>query len=107
MNKQCLYCLKIFFCIFNKKRHEKICFKLQVKNRLHFYICGKAFVSVQKRIKHEHECKNVVAHVLQDLKNIKCEKCHQTFASKQKCKQHCFNKILTKRVLMQTNVKFA
>ena len=88
MNSQCPHCLKTFSRSFNKKRHEKICFKLQAKTRLHCYICGKAFVNVQKRVKHELTCVNVGAYALQDIKKYQCEKCHQTFVSKQKCEQH-------------------
>ena len=56
---QCPHCLKTFARAFSKNRHEKICFKLQAKTRLHCYICGKGFVNVQKRVKHELTCVNV------------------------------------------------
>ena len=45
-------------------------------------------MNVQKRVKHENQCMNVGANLLQDLKKFQCEKCHHTFASKQKWKQH-------------------
>ena len=63
-------------------------FKLQAKTRLHCYICGKGFVNVQKRVKHEVACVNVGVYALQDLKKFQCEKCFQTFVSKQKSEQH-------------------
>ena len=82
----------MFSCAYNKKRHKNICPELQAKNRLHCYICGKRFVSVQKRVKHENQCVNVGANLLQDLKKFQCEKCQHTFASKQMWKQHsCTN----------------
>ena len=89
MNKQCPHCLKTFGCPYSKKRHEKVCLELQAKNRLHCYICGKGFVNVQNRTRHESTCENIGAYVLQDLKKFQCVKCHHTFASKQKWKQHC------------------
>ena len=79
MNSQCPHCLKTFSRSFNEKRHEKICFKLQAKTRLYCYICGKAFVNVQKRVKHELSCVNVGAYALQDIKKFQCEKCNQKF----------------------------
>ena len=78
-----------FACPFSEKRHEKICFKLQAKTRLYCYICGKGFVNVQKRVKYEVSCVNVGACALQDVKKFQCEKCLQTFVSKQKNEQHC------------------
>ena len=45
-------------------------------------------MNVQKRVKHEMTCENVGSYILQDLKKFQCEKCHQTFVSKQKCEQH-------------------
>ena len=88
MNRQCPHCFKTFACSFSEKRHKKICFKLQTKTRLHCYICGKAFVNVQKRVKHEVTCINVGACALEDLKKFQSEKCLQTFVSKQKSEQH-------------------
>ena len=85
---QCSHCLKTFARAFNKNRHEKICFKLQAKTRLHCYICGKGFVNVQKRVKHELTCVNVGGCPLEDLKKFQCKKCFQTFVSKQKSEQH-------------------
>ena len=88
MKSQCPHCLKMFARAFSKNRHEKICFKLQAKTRLHCYICGKGFVNVQKRVKHELTCVNVGGCPLEDLKKFQCEKCFQTFVSKQKSEQH-------------------
>ena len=85
---QCSHCLKTFARAFSKNRHEKICFKLQAKTRLHCYICGKGFVNVQKRVKHELTCVNVGGCPLEDLKKFQCKKCFQTFVSKQKSEQH-------------------
>ena len=88
MKSQCPHCLKTFARAFSKNRHEKICFKLQAKTRLHCYICGKGFVNVQKRVKHELTCVNVGGCPLEDLKKFQCKKCFQTFVSKQKSEQH-------------------
>ena len=43
-------------------------------HRCHFgTFVGKGFVSVQKRVKHENQCVNVGANLLQDLKKFQCE----------------------------------